>query len=71
MTEADTRLCTALSSAKLHAPEIAALLHSAYHDGHCLPEGRVEERIRDARERAEKLLVAILAAEQAMMREVA
>jgi len=61
-------LCTALSLSKLYAPEIAALLHSAYHDGYCLPEGRVEERIRDARERAEKMLVAILAAEQAMMR---
>ena len=65
MTEADNKLCNALSAAKISGPEIIGVLHSAYHDGYCLPKGYVADRIKEARERAEKLLVAILAAEQA------
>jgi len=60
----DDRLCSALTQAKILGPEIAALLHSAYHDGVYLPDGRVAERITEARKGVEKLLVAVLAAEQ-------
>lgn len=63
---ADEKLSHALAQAKIRGPEIAALLHSAFHDGRYLPEGRAEERIRNARESVEKLLVAVLAAEQAI-----
>lgn len=62
----DEKLSHALAQAKIRGPEIAALLHSAFHDGAYLPEGRVAERIRDARENVERLLVAVLAAEQAI-----
>lgn len=62
----DEKLSHALAQAKIRGPEISALLHSAFHDGRYLPEGRMEDRIRDARESVEKLLVAVLAAEQAI-----
>lgn len=63
---ADEKLSHALAQAKIRGPEISALLHSAFHDGAYLPEGRMAERIRDARENVERLLVAVLAAEQAL-----
>jgi len=62
----DEKLSHALAQAKIRGPEISALLHSAFHDGAYLPEGRAAERIRDARENVERLLVAVLAAEQAI-----
>ncbi len=65
---ADDKLCTALAKAKHLSPEIIGLLHSAYHDGHHIPDGkeRVAERIKDARRHIEAMMVAILAAEQAI-----
>lgn len=62
---ADDKLCTALSAAKIRGPEIASLLHSAYHDGMYLPTGRIAERIADARRGAEALLAAIVTAQEA------
>lgn len=62
----DEKLSHALAQAKIRGPEIAALLHSAFHDGAYLPEGRVAERIHDARLNAERLLLAIAEAEEAI-----
>jgi len=62
----DEKLSHALAQAKIRGPEISALLHSAFHDGAYLPDGRIAERIRDARENVERLLVAVLAAEQSI-----
>lgn len=62
----DEKLSHALAQAKIRGPEIAAQLHSAFHDGKYLPEGRAEERIRDARVSAERLLLAIAQAEEAL-----
>lgn len=62
----DEKLSHALAQAKIRGPEIAAQLHSAFHDGKYLPEGRVAERIHDARLSAERLLLAIAEAEEAI-----
>jgi uncharacterized protein (UPF0210 family) len=62
----DDKLCSALAKAKHIGPEIIGLLHSAYHDGYRLADGVTAERITEARRYAEKLLVAVLAAEQAI-----
>lgn len=62
----DEKLSHALAQAKIRGPEIAALLHSAFHDGAYLPEGRVAERVHDARVCAERLLLAIAQAEEAI-----
>lgn len=62
----DDKLCLALAKAKHMSPEIVALLHSAYYDGYHLPNGMVSDRIRDARQYAEKLLLAIGEAELAV-----
>lgn len=62
----DEKLSHALAQAKIRGPEISALLHSAFHDGAYLPEGRMAERIHDARMNAERLLLAIAEAEEAI-----
>lgn len=62
----DEKLSHALAQAKIRGPEISALLHSAFHDGAYLPEGRVAERIHEARLNAERLLLAIAEAEEAI-----
>lgn len=62
----DDKLCLALAKAKHLCPDVIGSLHSAYHDGLHLPEGYVADRIKDARERVEMLLVAVLAAEQSL-----
>lgn len=64
--DSDDKLCSALAKAKYMAPEIIGLLHSAYHDGYRLAEGVPAERISEARRYAEKLLLAIAQAEQAI-----
>ena len=71
MTEADTKLCTALSFSKIRGPEISGILHSLYHDAAWLPADIGITRLAEARRHATELLVAILAAEQAMQRETA
>lgn len=65
----DEKLSHAVAQAKIRGPEIAALLHSAFHDGAYLPEGRVAERIHEARVCAERLLLAIAQAEEALASE--
>lgn len=65
----DDKICSALTASKTRTPNIIGLLHSAYHDGAHLPPGRVAERLASARHDAEQLLVAILAAEQALATE--
>lgn len=62
----DDKLCSALAKAKYLCPDVIGSLHSAYYDGLHLPEGYVADRIKDARERVEMLLVAVLAAEQSL-----
>jgi predicted short-subunit dehydrogenase-like oxidoreductase (DUF2520 family) len=62
----DEKLCSALAKAKHIGPEIIAMLHGAFHDGHRLPEDIVAERVTGARRYAEQLLVAVLAVEQAI-----
>lgn len=61
----DRKLCSALVEAKTGTPEICCQLHSAYHD-RSLPEPLIRQRLTEARARVEKLLVAILAAEQSI-----
>jgi hypothetical protein len=63
---ADDKLCSALAKAKHLCPDVIGYLHSAYHDGHHLPEGYVAERLKEARANIEKVLVAILAAQQSI-----
>lgn len=61
----DRKLVDALVSAKTNTPEICCQLHSAYHD-RSLPEALIRQRLTEARARVEKILVAILAAEQSI-----
>ena len=62
----DDRLCSALSAAKFRGAEIIGLLHAIYHDRQHIPPRYVTDRLSEARSQAEHIMVAIVAAEQAL-----
>lgn len=60
------KLCDASAVAKGNCPDIIGLLHGAYHGAHSASPAILRSNVREARQCCEQLLVAIIAAEQAM-----